>query len=94
MISKEEELEIILLSIIENSLKETRTRRIETAAKADLFEHKLDLRFEANQAEKDHYNNVLEMYKVLLDPNMRNHVDKSFPLIYRYMKALEHSKGF
>ena len=95
MIPKEEQIELSKLIIIEDDLNKSLQLMNEADARLDGFEHKRSLVEESNRIAKLHWIKIMDLYDVLLDPNMRGHVDKdSFPLIYKYMIALERSKGF
>ena len=59
---KEDQLEIALLVIIEDTLNQSLERMKEAEAALDGFEHKGSLKAAANKASSDHWANIMDLY--------------------------------
>lgn len=91
---EEDQIELALLVIIEDTLQESRAVMRKAENLADIHYHKSSYRKEANEASKAHWDNIMGLYEVLQCKSMQSHIDEAtFPLIYRYMIQLRRSKA-
>ena len=91
---EEDQIELALLVIIEDTLNQSKSKMKEASARADNHYHKTSIREESNQATKDHHENVMDLYKVLLCKSIQSHIDEAtFPLIYSYMIQFKRAKA-